>query len=320
LILSGVPILQSCEILKNTQHNMLLKQMIAHFQTDIESGHAITETFKKYPEHFDEFTCELLQIGIHSGTFALMLNRVAIYKEKKLWLHKKIKQALFYPMIVVSFALFVSVIMLIFVVPRFAEIFLEMNKSLPVLTQWVINISQLLCRYGFILFIPFFALFLFWDVLKNSHEIQENMEYFFLKFTIFQKIKLIHFARNLMITLNSGIPILDALKFTTGSFFYKKASKKIQKDIVAGYPLHLAMQKIPHFPAFCVQMVKIGEESGSLEQMLEKVVELYESDIDHFVANLGQVLEPLIMVVLGVLIGGLVIAMYLPIFKLGTTL
>ncbi len=320
LIFSGIPILQCFEILQRTQKKLKLEFIIHHFRNDIESGQSFSKSLKKFPKYFDDFTCELLEIGIHSGTFPVMLNRVAAYKEKKLLLHKKIKQALFYPAIVTVVALLVTLIMLIFVVPHFALLFHDINKSLPLLTQIVIDCSYFICHYGIIFFLPIFAIFLFWDILKNSSFIQEKLEYYFLKFSIFQKIKLIYFARTLAITLSAGIPILEALQFTTGSLIFKKAAKMLQKDIIAGHPLHYAMAQIPYFPNLCVQMVKIGEESGSLEQMLEKVIELYESDVDHFVSNLGQILEPLIMTVLGVLIGGLVIAMYLPIFKLGTAL
>ncbi len=323
LIHSGVAILQSCEILKRTQNNLILQQIIHHLEIDISNGISFSESLKKYPQYIDSLTRELLQVGIQSGTFPTMLTRIAAFKEKKLLLHKKIKQALFYPIIVSIIATCVSIIMLIFVVPKFEELFHEMNKSLPLLTQCVINFSHWLCHYGLILMIPPFGIFLFWDILKNSIQFQMKLESFYLKLSIFQKIKLINFIRNLMMTLIAGIPILDALKFTalaSSCLTYKKATEKIQQEIIIGHPLHYAMQQIPHFPILCVQMIKIGEESGSLEKMLEKMLELYESDIDHFVSNLGQILEPLIMVVLGVLIGGLVIAMYLPIFKLGTAL
>lgn len=323
LIFSGVPILQSCEMLKHTQKNIVLQQIIHYVKLEIANGKSFSEALKPYPEYIDTLTRELLHIGIQSGNFSTMLARIATYQEKKLLLHKKIKQALFYPMMVSIIAIFVSIIMLIFVVPKFADLFHETNKPLPMITQCVISFSHWISHDGFLLLIPPFAIFLFWDILKNSHRIREKIEYCYLKFSIFQKMQLIHLIRNLMMTLSAGIPILKALEFSglaSPCYVYQEATKKLQREIMSGHPLYQAMQQIPHFPILCIHMIKIGEESGSLEKMLEKMLELFESDVDHFISNLSQLLEPLIMVVLGVLIGGLVIAMYLPIFQLGTAL
>jgi type IV pilus assembly protein PilC len=323
LINSGIMMSQSCEILERSEENIQLKHMIHTLRHDMGSGQSFIESLKKFPEYFDEMTCQLLHIGMQSGTFAEMLIRVAVYKEKSLNLKKKIIQAFFYPTIILSIAILITIILLTFVVPKFAELFQHMSASLPLLTLGIIHLSSFLSHYGFLFLWPILAIFLLWDSLKKSPHCRKMLEQVFIKLAIFQKMKLTHFARNLSTTLAAGIPIIEALQLTartTGSVIYENAITHLRLNLMKGHSLYQMMYQIPYFPPLLVQMVKIGEESGSLEHILEKVVELYESDIEHFISKLSQMLEPLIMVVLGVLIGGLVIAMYLPIFKLGTAL
>jgi len=320
---AGIPILQCFEILYRHQTNIALQNMILAIKIDIEKGLPLLQSLKHYPQYFDKLSTELIHIGLHTGTFSEMLLRVALHKEKIILLYKKIKQALLYPAIITSVAIIVTILMLTFVVPRFEELFNHLQGTLPLFTRIVIYISYCIRQYGIAFFIPVIAFGLFKDILKNSLRIQFLMLHLPYISPYLRKAKVLHFSRNLATTLAAGIPIIDALKLiaeSTGSIIYRDAILTLDADIMQGHTLHQAMQKNSLFPNLLAQMIKIGEESGNLEQMLDKIADIYESEIDYFVTNLSHLLEPLIMIVLGVLISGLVIAMYLPIFKLGTLL
>lgn len=325
LISANIPIVQSCDILQQSQEKIPLKLLIRSLKQEIESGKTFAESLKKFPRYFDEFVCHLIHTGEYSGTLEKMLKRIAHHQEKSLALKNKIKQALFYPTIIFIVAIIVSLIMLIFIVPQFVELFQNMHGTLPAFTKAIIFLSDTLRENYWLTLLPIFGMYLFIYYYKNSRPFKSSIDSIlftipFLK-TIFQKTLLIRFSRGLATTYAAGVPILDALKIITYAshhVHYTKAITTLQTDVKAGKQLHASMQRNSLFSAMSVQMVKVGEESGSLDFMLEKIAEIYENDIDHIAANLSHLIEPLIMIILGVLIGGLVIAMYLPIFKLGT--
>lgn len=325
LIVSGIPVVQSFEILRQGQEKLQLRLLFNAIKNEIEKGKNLTQSLRKFPNYFDNLTCHLINMGEQTGTLDSMLKRIATHKEKQHVLKNKVIQALLYPAIVVLISLIVSVTMLIFVIPRFENLFLSMHNSLPEFTRLVIGFSKFIRNESWVGLLPIFAGVLGWYGLKKSFGFRCRFDHYILQFPwvgrIIKKVILTRLARNLAITYAAGIPITEGLKVITpisNNQDYIKALHVIQTRIIAGQQLHAAMQNSFLFPAMTVQMIKVGEESGALEPMLEKIAELYESEINDLVTNLEQMLEPLIMVILGVLIGGMVIAMYLPIFKLGT--
>lgn len=327
LFISGIPIIQCCDILKQNQTNTAFKSVIETLRNDINSGKTLGRSLHKFPHYFDNLTCHLVALGEQTGTFAIMLTRIACHKEKIYFFKSKIKQAVFYPMIVTIIAVIVTVVMLTLVIPRFAELFQSMQKSLPAITLGVITISNWMRRYGWILGMLIFTIALLVYYFKKFLWLKHLFENLSIKIplakTILKQMILANVARNLAITFSAGLPIVDAINIiapASGHNMYAKALLTLQAEISKGKQLHRAMQANALFPNMFIQMVRIGEETGKLEHMLEKIAELYENDADHFVTKLGHSLELLIMVFLGVLIGGLVIAMYMPIFKLGTVL
>lgn len=328
LISSGVPIVQSLEVLRQSNHDHFsLQKLIQSIKHEIENGKTLMNSLCKFPRYFDNLTCHLVNAGEQSCTLDKILKRIASHKEKSHALKRQIKQALFYPSLIFFTAIAMSITMLTFVVPRFAELFQSMHKELPAFTQLIIFLSTLI-RDQYWLILPFLILSVItFYYFKVSPQFKNKIDYYILKIpflnTIIKKIILARLTRTLAITYSAGIPITQALKIIAniaGNTTYSKAITTIQTRVTLGQQLHTAMRMNALFPAMPIQMIKIGEESGTLEHMLEKIAELYESDIDHLISNLNQLLEPLIMITLGVLIGGLVIAMYLPIFKLGTVI
>jgi type IV pilus assembly protein PilC len=325
LIIAGIPILQSCEILRQTQEKLSFRSIIATLKNEITAGRYLVSGLRKFPHYFDEITCHLIHIGEQTGTLETMLNRLALYKEKSIVLRKQIKQAMFYPAMVLITAFIVTIIMLTLVVPRFEELFQSMHGQLPLFTQYIIYLSHFIRHNMWLSLIPVIGFLIGSYYLKTSVKFKQYMDHVLLKIPfihpVIKKIILARFARNFTTLFSAGIPLIEALKIIApicGNFVYTKAINELHVNISTGRQLHIAMQINPLFPVLVTQMIKIGEESGKLELMLTKIADLYEADIDHLVINLSHLLEPLIMIVLGVLIGGLVIAMYLPIFKLGT--
>lgn len=325
LLSSGIPIVQSCEILKQTQEKTNLKLLINDIKCEMEAGKNFVTGLKNFPCYFDNLTCNLIYAGEQTGTLESMLKRIAYDKEKSLKLKNQLKEALFYPAIVLSVAIIVSVIMLTLIVPRFSELFQNMHSQLPAFTQLIVQFSIFFRSNIWLGTFPLIGLFLFIFLFKKFLKFRKRIDFFVLKIpffnTILKKIILARFMRNLAITFSAGVPITDALILiaeASGNYAYTEAIISLKTHIALGQQLHVTMQKNPLFPILSVQMIKIGEESGQLQEMLNKVAELYENDIHLLIANLSHLLEPLIMVILGVLIGGLVIALYLPIFKLGT--
>jgi type IV pilus assembly protein PilC len=324
LIAAGVPIVQSLIILNQSNQNAALHKILAEIKTNLESGKTLTASLRKFPHYFDLFTCQLIHVGEQTGTLSIMLQRITAHKETRLRLKKKIIQSLFYPIIVLIIAIAICLIMLIFVIPRFSELFQSMHSTLPALTRGVIAISNGFQHNYFLILTPILLMTLYICYFKKSPFLTQKLTCFMSKMPILSllltKIHLAHFARNLAITCSAGLPISEGLKIiaeTSHQPFYQQTIIKLHSEILKGQQLYKSMQKISTFPTIMVQMVKVGEESGKIEQMLEKIAEIYEAESDHLLTNLTNALEPLIMVILGALIGILVIAMYLPIFKLG---
>lgn len=326
LIAAGVPIVQSFEILAKGQKNLQLNKLINSIKTEIEIGKNLVAALRKFPRYFNELNCHLVHIGEQTGKLEAMLKRIAHYEEKSLALKNQIRHALFYPTIIFLVAISVSIIMLTFVVPRFAELFLSMHGHLPTFTLLVINFSRLLRENFWLGIFPIIGIPIFIFYFKTSRRLRQHFDFIMLKVpflsSVLRKIILVRFTRSLATTFAAGLPITEALKIvanTCGNYYYFKTILNLQAKVSAGLQLHAAMmQNNILFSALTIQMVKVGEESGALESMLERVAELYETDLDSLVKTLKDLLEPLIMLILGALIGGLVIAMYLPIFKLGT--
>lgn len=327
LISSGIPIVQGLDILRKSQSNHALQQLLRNIKIDLEAGNALSHCLAKFPKIFDVLTCHLIQTGEQSGTLALALDRIALHKEKLLSIKNKIKQALFYPIIVMIVALAVSLTMLTVVIPRFAELFQSMHSTLPAFTLAIIHLSEFIRSYYWLSLFPIMAVLLLTYYLQHSSVFKIKFERGILLLpyfgTLYMKIILSRFCRTLATTFSAGVPINDCLytiAYANGSNLYGQTILKLRMQITKGQQLHQAMQREPLFPYLLVEMVRVGEESGTLAKMLEKIANIYEADIDHWVTICGHLLEPLIMGILGVLIGGLVIAMYLPIFKLGTVM
>lgn len=324
LILSGIPLSQSLEVLKNSQEKPVLQSITYSLKTAIESGKALSDSMQQYPKYFDAFTCQLIKTGEQTGTLDTLLLRIADHQENLHRLKIKIKQALFYPSVVITLAFIIFFTMLLFIVPKFAELFTSFHGQLPTITKTIIVFSNSLRHIYFWIFVSLACCFL--SILFRLKIISLNKIQYFITTKmpfirhLFTKVTLARFARSLSIILMAGIPLAEALKFIALISTDKKFTQVIStlhSHILSGKQLHFAMQTQATFPLLMIQLVKVGEESGTLEKMLEKLAVLYEADVDLLITQLTQLLEPLIMVILGVLIGGLVIAMYLPIFKLG---
>lgn len=325
LTATGSPLMQSCDTLQKNQEKKSLKTLIENIKHEIASGKTLVNSLRKYPQHFDPLICHLIHAGEYSGTLSAMLKRVADHKEKTIAIKKQLIKALFYPATILMIAIVITFFMLICIVPRFAELFQSMHGQLPPLTRTVIFISNTLQNTYWLLIIPLLIPILLVYMIKKSETFRQRFDQFILAIpglgTLLQKAILARVMRNFATTFSAGVPITEAMNIishTSGNYVYTKAFLSLKTSIMAGQQLHSAMQFNPLFPAIAVQMIKTGEESGALAPILEKIADFYEADVDHIVANMSQLLEPLIMVVLGVLIGGLVLAMYLPIFKLGT--
>jgi type IV pilus assembly protein PilC len=323
---AGIPLVQAFDIVAKGLTNISLQQLIIAIKNDVETGTPFAKALEKYPKYFNELFCSLISAGEQSGTLDNMLARVATYKEKIESLKGKIKKALFYPTAVIFVAFLVTTGMLIFIVPQFESLFKGFGADLPALTRMVINLSKFFQHYWWMIF---GALGLgIWSLIRTW---QRSKKFAYLVDTLVLRIPIIgpiiekaiiaRFTRTLGVTFAAGLPLIDALKSVsgaTGNLVYTRATNAISESVATGQQLQAAMRETNLFPNFVVQMVAIGEEAGSLEPMLAKIADFYEEDVDNAVDSLSSLLEPLIMVILGVLVGGLVVAMYLPIFKLGS--
>ena len=322
---AGVPLLQSFDIIADSVEKPALRQLLEKLKSEIATGQSFAGSLRQHPRHFDELYCNLVASGEQSGTLEALLERVATYKEKTEMLKAKIKKAMSYPLAVVAVALIVTGILLIKVVPQFQEVFASFGAELPAFTLLVIGVSEYLQSDGWTLLLALVVAVLLIKRLQRASVKFSNLQDRFLLKTpvlgnILYKAAVARFARTLATTFAAGVPLLDALDSVAGAvgnLVFKGAVQQVQADVANGLQLHFAMRSTGLFPAMALQLTAIGEESGALDAMLDKVAQHYEAEVDNAVDGLTALLEPLIMSVLGVLVGGLIIAMYLPIFELG---
>ncbi|MCQ4164404.1 type II secretion system F family protein [Tahibacter sp. P2K] len=321
---AGVPLVQGLDIIAGGQANVRMKNMLTAIKTDIEGGSTLYEALGKFPVQFDELFVNLVKAGEAAGVLDTVLDTVATYKENIESLKGKIRKAMFYPAIVFAVALLVSAILLIFVVPQFESVFKNFGADLPAFTQMIVSASRFTTAYWYIVLlgtIAFFAAFIF--AYKRSPAFAHFCARAVLKLPVIGQIlhqsAIARFARTLGVTFRAGVPLVEALDSVagaTGSPIYNAAVKRIREDVAIGHQLQLAMRQAQLFPNMVVQMVAIGEESGALDKMLFKIAEFYEEEVNNAVDALASLLEPFIMVIIGTMVGGMVIGMYLPIFKL----
>ena len=325
MITASIPLIKALDIImKSNSHNSLVT-IIEQIKIKIENGASFTEAINQYPRYFDYLFCNLVSAGEQSGTLDIMLERIATHQEKQQSLKKKLRKALSYPIIVIIIALVVTMILLIKVIPKFAVLFESTGGQLPLLTQWVITTAKILQHYWLIFFISLLLSItlniIFYRRSKKFHQLMDKLLLMTpIVGTIIQKTAIARFCRTLATIYSAGIPLINALEISAkviGNLIYRQAIIKISNEVAAGEQFNYAMQKVAVFPSIIIEMVAIGEESGKLEMMIDKAANHYEEDIDLLVDNLTHLLEPVIMSILGILVGGLVIAMYLPIFKLG---
>ncbi len=327
MMASGVPMVQSFEIIADGQKNIRFKNMLTDVKQSIEGGSALHEALAKYPIQFDELYRNLVHAGESAGVLDTVLDTVATYKERTESIKAKIKKALFYPVMVMAVALLVSMIMLLFVVPVFAQTFKDAGAELPAPTQIVISASEFMKAYWWVVIGGIVGSVVALVMAKNrsvkfAHFLDRVMLRLPVMGNILRQSALARFARTLGVTFRAGVPLveaMDAVAGATGSIVYGEAVKQMRDDVSVGHQLQLSMRQTGLFPNMMVQMVGIGEESGALDHMLFKVAEFYEEEVSNAVDTLSTLLEPLIMVILGVLVGGMVVSLYLPIFKLAGT-
>ncbi len=322
---SGVPLLQAFDIVGKGHSNPAVAKLLGDIKSEVETGSSLSAAFRKYPLYFDNLFCNLVGAGEQAGILDTLLDRLATYKEKILAIKSKIKSALMYPTSIIVVAFVITAVIMIFVVPAFKELFSSFGADLPAPTLLVMAMSDFFVSYWWAIFGAIgFGLWFFFYTWKRSEKMQSTMDRLMLKLPIFgeviRKATLARFARTLATMFAAGVPLVEALDSVAGASgnrVYYDATKKIQSEISTGTSLTVAMQNSEVFPNMMLQMTAIGEESGALDSMLGKVADFYESEVDDAVEGLSSLMEPMIMVVLGVLIGGLVVALYMPIFKLG---
>ncbi|MCB5228078.1 type II secretion system F family protein [Alishewanella sp. 16-MA] len=323
---AGVPLVQSIDLIANGSDNKSLRVLMQKISVKIQAGLPLSETLREHPKYFDELYCDLVKSGEQSGALDRIFDRIAIYKEKAEALKSKIKKAMFYPIAVLVVALIVTSILLIFVVPQFAEIFGSFGAELPAFTLFVLGISELMQSYWWVVLgIILLTGYLISKAYKNNLQFRTASDLFILKApvigNILNKAAVARFARTLSTTFAAGVPLIEALESAAGASgneIYRNAIMEIRDEVSSGNQMHNSMKQTERFPEMVIQMVSIGEESGALDSMLAKVANIYEQEVDDAVDGLTALLEPMIMAVLGVVIGGLIVAMYLPIFQMGS--
>jgi type IV pilus assembly protein PilC len=322
---AGVPLLQAFDIVGKGHSNPRVTKLLMDIKSDVETGSSLAAAFRKQPLYFDALFCNLIQAGEQAGILETLLERLATYKEKILAIKSKIKAALFYPVAVIVVAFIITAVIMIFVIPAFKQVFTSFGADLPAPTLFVMGLSDFFVEYWYLIFgILIGGVWGFFELWKRSEAVQIAMDRTLLRAPIFgaivRKSVIARWTRTLSTMFAAGVPLVEALDSVggaAGNYVYKIATKQIQQEVSTGTSLTAAMGNANVFPNMVVQMASIGEESGSLDHMLSKVADFYEAEVDDAVEALSSLMEPLIMVVLGVLIGGMVIAMYLPIFKLG---
>jgi type IV pilus assembly protein PilC len=322
---AGVPLLQSFEIVSKGAANPAVARLLTEIKTEVETGSSLAQAFRKYPLYFDALYCNLVAAGEQAGILETLLDRLATYKEKILAIKSKIKSALFYPIAIVVVAFIITAVIMIFVIPAFKEVFTNFGADLPAPTLLVMAISDWFVAYWYIIFpVIIGAVIGFLEAWKRSLPVQIFMDRLMLRLPVFGdlvlKSTIARWTRTMSTMFAAGVPLVEALDSVggaSGNYVYLMATKQIQKEVSTGTALTLAMQNSGVFPNMVLQMCSIGEETGALDAMLSKVADFYEAEVDDAVEALSSLMEPMIMVVLGTLIGGMVIAMYLPIFKMG---
>ncbi len=322
---SGVPLLQTFDIVGRGHDNPAVGKLLLDIKSDVETGSSLSQAFRKHPIHFDQLYCNLVAAGEQAGILETLLDRLATYKEKMLAIKSKIKSALFYPVAIIIVAFIITAVIMIFVIPAFKEVFKSFGADLPAPTLMVIAMSDFFIEYWWAIFGGLgVSIFAFFYTLKRSETMQIAFDRLFLRLPIFgniiRKSVIARWTRTLSTMFSAGVPLvesLDSVGGAAGNYVYKVGTRQIQSEVSTGTSLTSAMQNSELFPNMVNQMVAIGEESGALDSMLGKVADFFEAEVDDAVEALSSLMEPIIMVVLGVLIGGMVIAMYLPIFKLG---
>ena len=323
---SGVPLLQAFDIVGRGHANPAVGKLLLDIKGDIESGSSLSQAFRKYPLYFDALYCNLIAAGEQAGILDSLLDRLATYKEKILAIKSKIKSAMFYPISVLVVAFIITAVIMIFVIPAFKDVFKSFGADLPAPTLLVIAISDVFVAYWWLIFGCIGGgIYAFMESWKRSEQIQMTMDRLLLKTPIFgeiiRKSVIARWTRTLATMFAAGVPLVESLESVggaAGNYVYKIATRQIQSEVATGTNLTTAMQNVDLFPNMVTQMVAIGEESGALDSMLSKVADFFEQEVDDAVDALSSLMEPLIMVVLGTLIGGMVVAMYLPIFKMGS--
>ena len=326
MLAAGIPLVQAFEIVGGGHENAGMQKLIMNIKADVEGGASLAEALAKHPVYFDDLFVNLVESGEQAGALETLLDKIATYKEKTEAIKKKIKKALTYPAAVMVVALVVTTILLIFVIPAFEDLFQGFGADLPSFTRMVIDLSLFVRQQGWyiaILIIGAITGFLY--MKKRSRALRHNLDRLTLKFPIIgpimQKAAIARYARTLSTMFAAGVPLVEALDSVagaTGNIVYETAVLSMRDQVATGQRLQQAMEETDLFPNMVIQMIAVGEESGSLDSMSAKVADFYEEEVDNAVDNLSSLLEPMIMAILGVLVGGLVVAMYLPIFKMGS--
>ena len=328
MLTAGIPLVQAFEIIGAGHENQAMQNLVLAVKADVEGGTALAESLGKHPLHFDDLFVNLVEAGEQSGALETLLDKIATYKEKTEAIKKKIKKALFYPTAVLGVAVLVTVILLIFVIPEFENLFRGFGADLPGFTQAVINLSKFVQHQGWMLLITAAGgIYGFTWIKKRSRRLRHFIDRAALKMPIIgpilTKAAIARYARTLSTMFSAGVPLVEALESVagaTGNIVYETGILRMRDEVATGQRLQRAMENTALFPNMVVQMIAVGEESGSLDEMSGKVADFYEDDVDAAVDSMSSLLEPLIMLILGVLVGGLVIAMYLPIFKMGAVI
>jgi type IV pilus assembly protein PilC len=322
---SGVPLLQAFDIVGKGHANPRASKLLLDIKTEVETGSSLAAAFRKFPLYFDPLFCNLVQAGEQAGILETLLDRLATYKEKILAIKGKIKSALFYPTAIIVVAFIITAVIMIFVIPAFKQVFTNFGADLPAPTLFVMGISDIFVQYWYLIFgVVIGGAWGFFALWKRSQAVQIFMDRLMLKLPLFgeiiRKSVIARWTRTLSTMFAAGVPLVEALDSVggaSGNYIYLMATKQIQQEVSTGTSLTVAMQNQNVFPSMVIQMTQIGEESGALDHMLGKVADFFEQEVDESVEALSSLMEPMIMVVLGSLIGGMVVAMYLPIFKLG---
>jgi type IV pilus assembly protein PilC len=325
---SGIPMVQAFGIVSGGQKNIRMQNLLENIGSDIASGTALSEALSKHPLYFDKLYQNLVFAGENAGVLDTVLDTIANYKESIETLKGKIKKALFYPAVVIAVAILVSAILLIFVVPTFQNLFKSFGADLPAFTQLIIKASDFLIAYWWVILgLIIGGVFLTISSLKRSRAFAEFVDRLLLKIPVIGQIMhnsaIARFSRTLAVTFKAGVPLVDALATVagaTGNIVYENAVMRIKDDVATGYPLNVAMKQVGVFPHMVMQMTAIGEEAGALDTMLFKVAEFYEQEVNNAVDALSSLIEPMVMIIIGGVVGSMVIGMYLPVFKLAAAI